>query len=367
MNERTSAKVEGVYIPNGPEAIEPSWLTRILRKAGALTTGSVSSIGVEPLTGKGIASTLVRLRICYRDTSHSVPATMIAKFSCPSELRDVMRSLRTYEREVRFYREIADGVAVRTPRCYYSAFDTETADHILLLEEITGARAGDMFAGCSAEDAELAIRTIAEFHARWWESDDLEEMEWLVVPHLQQTYQETYREYWGSFVERADGVLSAEMRAIGDALCDRYQEVTAPLFDPPCTMLHRDYQLDNLFFDLGGEPGTLAVFDWQWVTKGRGAYDVAFFAALNLDPSTRRATEIELLHGYQKVLEGSGVKNYTFAQVFNDYRRGIIATFAQVAQVTGLGLFDDKLELVIETMIRRVVSAVLDLKCGELV
>jgi len=366
MNETSRLAVENVEIPNGPDAIEPEWLTGILRENGVLPDGEVASVDVEPLSGKGLTSVLARLHVSYRYAGAGAPVTMIVKFSCASELRDIMRLLHTYEREVCFYREIADRVSLRTPRCYYSAFDPETADHVLLLEEISDARPGDQFAGCSIEDAMLAVRKIAEFHAKWWESDELESMSWLVVPELQQIYHDNYRACWDSFVERADGDLPEEMRAIGEALRDAYQEVTAPLFDPPCTIIHRDFHLDNLFFDLDGDPGTLAVFDWQWVTKGRSAYDVAFFSSLNLDPSVRREREIELLHSYRNALLGAGVHTYAFERLFDDYRRGVLATFVQIAGVTGLGLFDDKLELVRETLIRRTVSAVLDLNCGEL-
>ena len=42
----------------------------------------------------------------------------------------------------------------------------------------------------------------------------------------------------------------------------------------PCTILHGDYRLDNLFF--GDVPGgaPVAAVDWQISSKGRGPYDV---------------------------------------------------------------------------------------------
>ena len=54
-----------------------------------------------------------------------------------------------YAREVSFYREVADQVGVRVPRCHHADIGPDGVPFVLLLEEITGARALDQIAGAS--------------------------------------------------------------------------------------------------------------------------------------------------------------------------------------------------------------------------
>ena len=353
-------------IPEGPYDINPKWLTDKLTQRGIIRDVEVSSIEVEPLSGIGLTAEISRLCLAYRGSGDAIPKSVIAKFSVASERRWSMREFRLYEREVRFYEEFSERVEIRTPKSYYSFFDPETADHILLIEDISHARPGDRFAGCSTDDADLAVREIAGFHAQWWDSSELERKSWLVVPHLRQTYHEIYQQSWGAFIEKAAEVMSPAMLEIGEALCEKYLMVTRRLFDPPVTILHRDYHLDNFFFDLENEPGTFAVIDWQWVTKGRGAYDIAYFLATNLEPIAGRKAEARLLRTYYQTLKRGGIQNYEFREFFDDYRRGVLATFVQYATITGIGLFDDKLEQVLSTLMRRIITTVLELNCGEL-
>ncbi|MCB0157335.1 MAG: hypothetical protein KDD83_04335 [Caldilineaceae bacterium] len=92
----------------------------------------------------------------------------MAKFGPPdSELRISLNQFGLYEREIRFYQELADQVAFRTPDCCYSAWDAETGEFVLLLEDLAPARNGERAVGCSLLEAEPAIREIAKFHAAW--------------------------------------------------------------------------------------------------------------------------------------------------------------------------------------------------------
>ena len=43
-------------------------------------------------------------------------------------------SLRAYEAEVRFYRDVAGTVGIRTPRCHFAAIDVSTGWFTLVLD-----------------------------------------------------------------------------------------------------------------------------------------------------------------------------------------------------------------------------------------
>ena len=70
---------------------------------------------------------------------------------------------RFYEREIRFYQEIASRTAVRVPRDYFSAFDAANGDFVLVLEDMAPARLGDPMAGCSFDEVQSAASAITRF------------------------------------------------------------------------------------------------------------------------------------------------------------------------------------------------------------
>lgn len=172
-----------MMIPNRVEELTPEWLTEALRSGGVLGAGArVVSVEAERLgEGAGFIGQLFRLRLTYEGDAGDAPATLIAKTPTLDEgSRAVALMYGLYEREYRFYKELAAEIAFRTPRCYYADGDADTARYILLLEDM-GAHgtAGDQVAGCTAEQAHLALRELARHHAQWWRSPRLDEIAWI--------------------------------------------------------------------------------------------------------------------------------------------------------------------------------------------
>ena len=77
-------------------------------------------------------------------------------------------AMRNYEREVRFYKEIAPTVGIRTPRCYHADWDRDSGLFVLLLEDLAPAQQGDQIDGCTLEQAALALDELAKLHAPRW-------------------------------------------------------------------------------------------------------------------------------------------------------------------------------------------------------
>lgn len=356
-----------MYIPPNAHALTPEWLTAVLREHGVIENAVVRRISVEKMDDKGVTTQLARLHLSIEDDDENAPRSMVAKFSATDPaLLETIRSLRIYEGEVRFYHDLAQTINLRTPRCYYGAYDPETVEHILLLEDLAPARSGSMIAGGSLADAERVIREIAKLHIPWWDNPQLGQHDWLRVPGLQDRYQTKYEKSLTGYVERAGDLLSEEVRSVVEKLRDQYLPVTNPLYDPPLTIIHRDLQLENLFFDVDGQPGSLAVIDWQWVTVARGPFDLAWFMAANIEPDDRQAHEIDLLRVYHQLLMDGGIRDYPFEQLLEDYRRGILSTFAQRVVSIGGGRHDAKLDRMRSTVIPRMIAAVEDLNCGNL-
>ena len=108
-------------IPASVDEITPGWLTEALRSRGRADSASVASCSSETVgEGKGFMSQVVRLSLEYDDGRHEgLPRTMIAKLpSSTPEIKAITASLGDYQREIRFYEEVASSVSIDTPDCY---------------------------------------------------------------------------------------------------------------------------------------------------------------------------------------------------------------------------------------------------------
>ena len=311
-------------IPHGPADLSPGWLTGALRETGTIQEASVLSFQADALSqDKGVTGQLARLTLEVDFQEEGAPRTLIAKFPIPR---------LNLGREVLFYQQIADQIEMRTPRCYY-ADDKQMDASVLLLEDLAPARSGGTNTLHDLPKVEHAVRELARMHAAWWEDPRLEAMDWL--RRLDGAHFElTMKPLWDPFLQQAGNRLP-DREAIG-----RLRSNTAYVIDhiwgqPPRTLLHGDFQSDNLFFATpqGGVP--FAVIDWQGVGHGRGTYDVAFYLCRGAPPQERRAIEMRLLEIYHTALVESGVQGYTLDQCIDDYRLSMLSILARTGVIIG--------------------------------
>ncbi len=360
-------------IPRGPQDLTPEWLTSALRSTGTIRKASVESFDLQPdiAAGTGFMGQLAHARLHYDTPEEGAPAALIAKFPTPiPENREVADTFRFYEIETRFYEEIAEEVELRTPRRYYSARDSKSTDFVLLLEDLAPACVGDQVTGCRLEQAELALGELAKFHAAWWDSPRLAQLDWMPVtddPVRARSAQDNYQQAWGPFVESFGDQVPPEILKLGEKFGTRVVELMNQLAQPPRTIMHGDYRLDNLFFATpeGGDP--LAVVDWQIANRGRGIFDVAYFMTGTLQPAERRTRELDLLKMYHGILTERGVAGYDFDQCFHDYRASTLFCWLYVVIVLGtLDVATERGLALFTTNMERGVAALQDLNAAEL-
>jgi hypothetical protein len=302
--------------------IDPEWLTRALHRAGALPVGRVTDMAMARV-GNGLVADCYRITPAYADAAPDAPASLVGKF--PSH-DPVSRKSGTdhllYVREVAFYREMAATVAIHTPRAYAALIDPASDDFVLLLADLAPARQGDQLAGCSLDDARHAMAEAAALHAPRWGDPTLETLDWLAVrpAALGAMVDAMLPAIIGLFRERFARMLAPEHLAMVDrlpaALIAMRRTRSAPV-----TVIHADFRLDNIMFDVHGGAQPMATLDWQTVTAGPGLTDVAYFLSAGLAPAERRAHEIDLVRFYHGELLRRGVRDYGWDACWHDYRR----------------------------------------------
>jgi aminoglycoside phosphotransferase (APT) family kinase protein len=245
-----------------------------------------------------------------------------------------------------------------TPRCYYCDAN-ELGNAVLLLQDLAPARSGDITTRDNLAQAECAIRELARFHAVWWADPRLDEMDWLMRLNGGQAEQ-IMKPRWEPFLERAGDKIPD--KKVIECLQRNGAYVTDWIYSQsPLTLLHNDYQADNLFFATseGGVP--FAVIDWQMLAPGRGAYDVSFYLCRGAPPQERRAIEMGMLEIYHSTLVENGVQGYTFEQCLNDYRLSALYTIARLGYPISYSLSPEHKQLYLDVWLPQTYAAVIDL------
>jgi hypothetical protein len=327
-------------IPIRPEDVTADWLTDAFRESGHLGLGRVSSVRVQPLeTEKGMTGQLARVTIEYDAAETEAPSSLVVKCSSPDPAgRAVVHSMGFYEREVSFYQQLAEKTPVRTPQCYYGDIDLEEGLSVLLLEDLTAARNGSQTAGCTVEEARVAVLELAALHAAWWQQPALEDKGWLELAGLVSVPQMTpvFEQSWSSFLSKLTVPVTDEILQMGDWVRSHLEWASAQLYlETPYTLVHNDFQADNLIFSDDADAPSLTVIDWQLATHGRPAMDVGWFLGGNIATDLRRTHENDLLLAYHACLLDNGVRGYTFADCLRDYRLSMIVAASRLSAAVG--------------------------------
>lgn len=317
-------------IPRVFGEITPSWLTQALNSTGALGSVSVTGFAAETIAqGTGFMNQLFRLQLQYDSDALDQPRSVMVKLpSVDPLLRRVFEGLGQNLCEVRFYQEMATNRHLAIPRLYYGAADSATGDTVLVLEDLSYARQGDSLSGCSLAEAQRVITRVAEFQASWWDSPQLDELDWMPLGDAEaHAYGELYVDSWPGLMEKAGEGMPQGLRQLGDRLQSELSKLKAMLAKPPRTIVHGDFRLDNCFFPAKAESQWPVVFDWEFCVRGRGVFDVATFIAETFPVDQRRREELGLLRLYHSVLTENGVRGYSFDACLHDYRLSMLEIF----------------------------------------
>ncbi len=319
-------------LPETTKDITVDWLNQALHENGFLGNANIISFEQEKIgVGRGFLSDMAKLTLAYdRDAPH-LPGTMIPKLppSYPSARELVMR-VNLFEREIRFYNEMAPQSPLRTPGLIYSAIDSENQRYVLLMEDCSRYTEADPhLEGLTYQQTKIIALKIADFHARWWDDENLFSFPWLLnikEPDRAAFFIDNRRANWDACTRIEDfrQALPDGGWEAGLKINEHFAWFMESMPDDKLTILHWDLRADNLFFDWDTPQDPLVVFDWATPSIERGARDLSFTIGFSMATELRRQVEKEIVKLYYQRLLDRGVSGYSFDECWTDYLRGLL-------------------------------------------
>jgi len=319
-------------IPKRTKRITSEWLNKVLHDSGYLKDFNIESISREPWgVGEGFVSDMARLTITYDKESPELPKTMIVKMATNYRTAlAVALQYNIYEKEIRFYTEIAPKSPIRVPGLIYSDYNTEAKKYILILEDCSCYNMCDQIQGLNYEQTKQAIISIADFHARWWDAPDLFSFDWILPRKDENTlksYLDIVRNSWDMAVksEKFLDLLPEGGREIGEKIYKHFPWILNDATDDNLTFTHFDYHANNIFFDSENNESPIITLDWGGILIGGGVLDVAYLLSGSIKLDLRRKIEKEMIKLYLKRLEKNGITSYDFDMAWYDYLKSLIS------------------------------------------
>lgn len=352
------------------DEITPEWLTAALRSRGFVDNCSVTSIDKVTIgAGVGILGELCRMTPTYSADEPNAPKTLIAKLpTADPGGKGIAQMLGFYEKEARFYDELADTIGVRTARGYFTASNPAEVKYVILMEDLGGLRIGDQVAGASLQECRLVVEQLARLHARWWDCPELHALDWIppINSPMLKLSALAYAQAFEPFIQKFGDHLTGQQKDFAAAYLPRMNPMQDHFATGPQTLCHGDLRLDNVFWGSPDDSSPITLIDWQIAIKSRGPYDVAYFMSQSVDPGIRAASEETLIRDYHGLLAETGVKDYSFDQCWDDYRASVMGCLTYPLVAGGsVDLANERgLELATK-MLNRSLAAIMDLKAYE--
>lgn len=351
--------------PKRIDEITPEWLDSILRSHKVLGDSKVLSFIIEEKDYIGWFSQVKRLRLLYDKDSPDAPKTLIVKGMTLSEgTRSLGYASNFYNSEYHFYHELAKLNTIPTPKCYYNIFTPE--EILIVLEDLSYFKYGDQSKGATIEEIRLVVQEIAKFHVYWWQHKDTKQFDWLLYLDTQSRLNplmECYQQCLPGFFEKLHFDLTPRQHELANQWLKQIPKMAKELSTPPTTIVHGDSRLANLFY--AHDYSNCVWIDWQFMVRSRSPVDLSYFLSCSVDPVVRRPVEKPLIEEYYRILYDNGIKDYSFKECWDDYRKGLYYYFHSPVCATVLA-HDDRLISLAKKIVERSYSALEDANIEEL-
>jgi ecdysteroid kinase len=298
-------------------ALTATVLSRWLHSCGILTGGAITDIHVE----RKIETTISRLVFLTATYSSDSPAHLPRRIVVKSPL--IRTSLRNDNgSEAQFYRRFAAVIGTPPLVCCLAALE----DGTVVLEDLRATHDHPPWPlPPYRSQCEIAFDALARVHTQWWDASTLgTTVGQLHTPESLTTMVEGIATHLPAFIDALGDRLTLEGRHI-------YERVFSSSFRPwmrladrrALTIVHGDAHTWNFLFPRSGT-GPAFLIDWQLWHIDLGVRDLAFFMALHWYPGRRLELELPLIKYYYQRLLAYGLENYSFDELWLDYRRCVV-------------------------------------------
>jgi len=312
-------------VPAAFEDLTPEWLT------GTICAGhpgaEVLEHRLEPFEEGTTNRT--RLRVTYNDagTAAGLPTRLFCKATQGLANRLTLGLSGGAEAEVRFYQHVRPLLDLAAPPGVYADFDAETANSIVILEDIAASVTEFCTQNTTIDRDQIqdALTLLATLHGTGYSNPRLRDqfdhfISWrqfftnIQVFGLKVGSEEGFRRA-ADFVparlyERQAEIWPATLAAVGHA--DQL----------PHTLTHSDVHLKNWYIT---DTGAMALSDWQCTSTGHWGRDFGYAIATALTVEDRRAWERDLLALYLDRLHSAGGPKVDFDDGWLHYRRQLMS------------------------------------------
>lgn len=324
-----------------PNPITPAWLTTTLQQADRLRHGAVSA--VTQRATDAFNSNTCFLEVTYTaESPPTLPTHFVLKQNGVAEW-----SKTAGADEVAFYQRIAillDHPAI-IPPCYAAAYDAESGNSFLLLQDLSPTHRPPVTRGQQIDldgvppkmESGAVTDTLAQLHAYWWEHPLVSEEAfpvgyWSRNAERFAQYLARRRQSWARLHAQEALWFPAELVTFYTTLLDGLEAhwVThlAPRFahQQQLTLVHGDAYFANFLVPTDLTAGHTYLLDWQSPSFDLGTYDLVNLIATFWTPQQRHHLdrEMSILQRYHQGLQRYGVHNYSWEQLLTDYRSALI-------------------------------------------
>jgi aminoglycoside phosphotransferase (APT) family kinase protein len=334
--------------PTAPAELTTDWLS-------AITGHTVTDFHTAPLgEGVGVIGWVNRAEL----ETAAGPSSVIVKFAATApENRTVAITYDMYGREIRFYRDLAARVPIRTPQCLAAEYDPQTHDFVLVLEDLRRCRVGDQLAGADRADAERVVRLLGALHGSTW-NRPLEGVISHDFPAQSSGMAEGFRVGWPAVLERFPDLVSDQARTHAPRLAEQIPALIRELTESDQCLVHADVRLDNVLFD--GDDTVLV--DWQSVCTSSGEQDLAYFLTQSLADEVWARDAEALVRLYHATLEEQGVTDHPLERCRERFRIASVYLLSWAVVIAGtLDMGNERGRDLARTLLGRSLRAVEDL------
>jgi len=293
--------------------LTPAWLNSVQSRYDILR------LEAESIPNNGLTADVAVIRL---ETRTGEKASLIAKTSS-SNLETRSKFASYYQREVIFYSDIAPSSAVRIPACYFAECDGDC--HLILLEDMSPAVAGDTIRGITGDFALEFVRLISNIHASWWNRAELT----IINEKLPRFGTSFGVGYASALLDHSDLIApyGRSTLKLANKLTHDLQSLWDSQWLGEQTIVQWDSHASNVMHPSGGE-GDWSLLDWQNCVVGSGIWDVTRFCILSLPVEVRRSIEEEIVATYTDALAARGIQ-VSYGSLWSSYQHFMPLVFAQ--------------------------------------